>query len=189
MVAAPAATGACFVGTPSKEKRPTCLAATRDNAAKWGPAFVAFPLETAHVIAAVKFARKHNLCVSVLGTGHDFLNRHDGCPDGFLIRTTLMKTIDWDLADVKGFGWKDGNVRLGSGLTFDEVGSSASSNQRMLAEGWTHSVGVAGWHTGGGHGPFAGWAGLDVDNLLEADLHYYYFVFRICIMRTSYATF
>jgi hypothetical protein len=40
----------------------------------------------------------------------------------------------------------------------------------MIAEGWTHSVGVAGWSTGGGHGPFAGWAGLGVDNLLEVEL-------------------
>jgi ribonuclease T2 len=81
-----------------------------------------------------------------------------------------MKTIEWDLTDKKRFGWQDGNVRLGSGLTFAEVGHSAAKNKRMVAEGWTHSVGVAGWHTGGGHGPFAGWAGLGVDNLLEAEL-------------------
>jgi FAD/FMN-containing dehydrogenase len=159
VVTADAPTGQCFTGKLDDEKRPTCLAATRDNPARWGPAIVAFPLTAAHVVTSVNFARTHNLCVSVLGTGHDFLNRHDGCPDGMLIRTTLIKSIEWDLDDSRGFGSKAGTVRLGSGLTFSEIGRSASNNNRMIAEGWTHSVGVAGWSTGGGHGPFAGWAG------------------------------
>ena len=106
VVAADAPTGACFPGAASKESRATCLAATRNNPSQWGPAFVAFPATAEHVVAAVKFAAAHNLCVSVLGTGHDFLNRHDGCADGMLIRTTLLKTIEWDLADAHGFGWK-----------------------------------------------------------------------------------
>ena len=104
------------------ETRPACLASTRNNEAPWNPAIVVFPLTAAHVVASVTFARKHNLCVSVLGislsflllfspislvflsfishlshippfgtgTGHDFMNRHDGCPDGMLIRTTCM---------------------------------------------------------------------------------------------------
>jgi hypothetical protein len=140
VVTAPKPTGACFVGSPEKETRPTCLASTRDNAALWGPTFVVFPLSAEHVVTAVNFSRKHNLCVSVLGTGHEFLNRHDGCPDGLLIRTTLMKDIAWDLEDAHGFGWKDGNVRLGTGLTFSEIGKSASENGRIMAEGWTHTV-------------------------------------------------
>ena len=91
VVSAPAPTGPCFRKVVTDEHRPTCLAATRDNPAQWGPAFVVFPLVPEHVVRAIKFARTHNLCVSVLGTGHDFLNRHDGCPDGLLIRTTLLK--------------------------------------------------------------------------------------------------
>jgi hypothetical protein len=87
-----------------------------------------------------------------------------------LIRTTLIKSIEWDLNDLRGFGSKAGTVKIGSGLTFSEIGRSASDNNRIVAEGWTHSVGIAGWSTGGGHGPFAGWAGLGVDNLLEAEI-------------------
>ena len=205
-------TGQCFVGAADDEKRPTCLASTRNNEAPWGPAIVVFPLEADHVVTAVKFARHHNLCVSVLGTGyvacvrgtrppvrplsapnrlcgswrsrvspavrsrshrvptrralfalrrgpcvvvvrsHDYMNRHDGCPDGMLIRTTLLKTIEWDLDDTRGFGWKDGTVRVGSGHTFNEIGHSASDRDRMVASGWTRTVGVAGWSLGGGHG-------------------------------------
>eukprot|EP00937_MAST-01D_sp_MAST-1D-sp2_P004152 g4152.t1 len=171
VVVADGATGPCFAGaSPADETRPACLAATRDNPAQWGPAFVVFPLTAAHVVQAVLFARRHNLCVSVLGTGHDFVNRHDGCPDGLLIRTTLLKSIAFDLADARGFGWAGGSARLGSGLTFSEVARAASDRGRIVASGWTHSVGVAGWSLGGGHGPFAGWAGLGVDNVLEVEL-------------------
>jgi hypothetical protein len=81
LVVAGSPTGACFVGAnETLEARPACLASTRNNEAPWGPTIVAFPLTAAHVVAAVRFARAHNLCVSVLGTGHDFMNRHDGCP-------------------------------------------------------------------------------------------------------------
>jgi FAD/FMN-containing dehydrogenase len=41
----------------------------------WQPAFVAWPINEQQVQEAVKFARKHNLCIAVLSTGHDFLNR------------------------------------------------------------------------------------------------------------------
>ena len=167
LVVAEEPTGPCFAGTPANETRPTCLASTRNNEAQWGPAIVAFPLTTAHVVTAVRFAREHNLCLSVLGTGHDFMNRHDGCPDGFLIRTTLLKSIEWDMDDSRGEG---GTVRVGSGHTFNEIARSASDRNRIVASGWTPTVGVAGWSLGGGHGPFNGWAGLGVDNFVEAEI-------------------
>ena len=47
---------------------------------------------------------------------------------------------------------------------------AASDRNRIVASGWTRTVGVAGWSLGGGHGPFNNWAGLGVDNLLEAEL-------------------
>jgi hypothetical protein len=149
VVVADAPTGPCFVGSNvSLEKRPACLAATRNNEGRWNPAFVVFPLQAGHVVEAVNFARRHNLCVSVLGTGHDFMNRHDGCPDGFLIRTTLLKSIEWNLDDTR---WQTsaGTVRVGSGHTFSEVHRSASDHQRIVASGWTRTVGVAGWSLGG----------------------------------------
>lgn len=67
----------------------------------------------------------HNLCVSVAGTGHDFLNRHS-CKDGVFIRMSLFKNISWDLSDSRGLGNADGNVKLGSGLVWSEVHQSAA---------------------------------------------------------------
>jgi hypothetical protein len=57
----------------------------------------------------------------VAGTGHDFLNRHT-CENGFFIRTTLLKDIEWDLNNTKGFlHSKEGNVKFGAGIVFSEA--------------------------------------------------------------------
>ena len=105
----------------------------------------------------------------VAGTGHDFLNRHS-CENGVFIRTALLKNISWDLADSRGLGNADGNVKLGSGLVWDEVQKSASLNNRFVVTGWSPTVGVVGWSIGGGHGFMAPGYGLGVDNILEADI-------------------
>jgi ribonuclease T2 len=121
------------------------------------------------VQTAVRFAREHNLCISVAGTGHEFLNRHS-CEDGVFIRTSLLKDVTWDLTDSKGFGHADGNVKLGAGLVWSEAHKTAADNNRFVASGWAATVGVVGWSLGGGHGPFSPGKGLGVDNILEVDI-------------------
>jgi ribonuclease T2 len=68
------------------------------------------------------------------------------------------------------FGWAEGNIKLGSGLVWQEVQKIASENQRMVVTGWSATVGVIGWSIGGGHGPLAPSRGLGVDNILEIEL-------------------
>ena len=164
-------TGTCFL-PPSQPFAPTfCLTSVRNSPLEgWTPAFVAWPLSASHVQAVVNFATKHNLCISVAGTGHDFLNRHTSCDAGMLIRTSLMKNISWDLHDSRRLGAPDGSVRLGPGLVFHEVQSSAAQRGRFVSSGWALTVGVVGWSLGGGHGPLAPGAGLGVDNILEVEL-------------------
>jgi ribonuclease T2 len=152
-------TGSCIL--PSAND--FCKAAMRnDPAENWEPAFVVWPLTTAHVQLAVKFARMHQLCVSVAGTGHDFLNRHS-CNNGIMIRTSLLKDMDWTL---------DGVVKLGAGLTFSEVTHAGSLQEPsvFISTGWASTVGIAGWSTGGGHGPLAPSTGSGVDNVVEVEL-------------------
>ena len=56
---------------------PVLLVATRNNPLEnANPAFIVFPTNATQVAASVRFAVKHNLCIMVAGTGHDFLNRH-----------------------------------------------------------------------------------------------------------------
>jgi ribonuclease T2 len=74
------------------------------------------------------------------------------------------------LNDNFGFGWADGNIKLGSGLVWQEVQKVASENQRMVVTGWSATVGVIGWSIGGGHGPLVPSRGLGVDNILEIEL-------------------
>lgn len=128
-----------------------------------------WPVNSTQVQIALAFARKHDLCVSVAGTGHDFLNRHS-CDNGVFIRTSLFKDISWDLSDARGFGHADGNVKLGAGLVWAEVHKSAAENDRFIVSGWATTVGVIGWSVGGGHGPMAPGYGLGVDNILEVEV-------------------
>ena len=59
------------------EKRGVCVAATRNSPlSPNSPQIVVFALTASHVQAVVRFAAKHNICLAVAGTGHDFLNRH-----------------------------------------------------------------------------------------------------------------
>ena len=82
----------------------------------WGQRCRAFPLTAAHVQACVRFAVRHQLCVAVLGTGHDYVNRHS-CegPNSFLIRTTLLKGATWDLNDTRSLRSPAGSVQFGAG--------------------------------------------------------------------------
>jgi hypothetical protein len=68
----------------------------------------------------VRFAIEHNLCISVASTGHEMLRRHT-CKDGIMIKTTFLKTIEWDITDSKGFGHPEGNIKVGSGIVFSEI--------------------------------------------------------------------
>ena len=102
----------CFA-ISGQEKRPECLASVRNNPLnKWGAAFVVFALNASHVKAAVEFASKHQLCINVAGTGHDFINRHS-CPNGVMIRTTLMKGA--------AMNKKKDAIVFGSGMTCSEA--------------------------------------------------------------------
>jgi ribonuclease T2 len=152
--------GGCFA-TPGEE-RANCFYALRNNPLEsWQPSIVTFALNGADVQAAVAFAARHNLCVSVLGTGHDFMNRHS-CDGGILIRTTLLKGATFT-ADKRA-------VTLGAGMTFSEIAKETEAAGRLVSQGWGITVGVAGWSLGGGHGPFANALGMGADNIVSAEI-------------------
>mmetsp|Transcript_1443 Transcript_1443/g.3877 ORF Transcript_1443/g.3877 Transcript_1443/m.3877 type:complete len:567 (+) Transcript_1443:192-1892(+) len=142
-----------------------CNVSVRNNPLeRWAPGAVAWPLSVDHIRELIYFANAHDLCIMAAGTGHDFLNRHS-CPDGLFIRTSLMKSVVFDLDDSRGPG---GVVRLGPGLTFNEIQTASAQHGRYVSSGWANTVGIIGWSLGGGHGPFANHAGLGVDNIVEA---------------------
>ena len=137
----------------------------------WNPRIVVWPTTARQVQVAVRFARKHNLCVAVAGTGHDMLNRHSINNNGLWIRTSFLKEIDVDVDDEKrGFGHAEGNVLLGAGVVFDEALFALKDHNKMMPTGWCSTVGVVGWHLGGGHGPLAPNKGLGADQILAVEM-------------------
>ena len=160
----------CYESLTSSYDSSYCQAQIRNLPYEgWTPSLVAWPINSSQVSLCLKFALKHNLCVMVAGTGHDFMNRHS-CKNGIFIRTTFLKNIEWDLTDTKGYGNPDGNVKFGAGIVFSEAHQSAATMDRVISSGWASTVGVVGWSIGGGHGPFAPSLGLGVDNILEIQM-------------------
>ena len=71
------------------------------------------------MIETVKFAANHNLGISIFSTGHEFNDRNSGPADKtLLIRTTCLRSVDFDLDENNRFNHVDGVVRLGTGLTW-----------------------------------------------------------------------
>ena len=129
-----------------------------------------FPKTFKHVQYAVKFARKHNLCISVAGTGHDFNSRHSN-GNSLLIRTILMKSVDFDLSNRKRFSNADaGSVTFGPGIIWAEAYEYAERHRRVISGGGCPTVGVVGFSTVGRFGYLASEFGLGADNILEVEL-------------------
>ncbi|KAF5011135.1 hypothetical protein FDECE_2743 [Fusarium decemcellulare] len=149
-----------------------CRAAVHNNEYRnWNPFIVVFPLNERHIAAALTFAARHRLCIATAGTGHEY-NSRNSCPTGgLLIRTILLK----DKAFVPT--WSEdpalspaGAFRFGAGAVFAEMHAFSTKYDRAIASGWCSTVGMVGWHLGGGHGPFGPSMGLGVDNLLEVEV-------------------
>ncbi|KAK1980398.1 LOW QUALITY PROTEIN: hypothetical protein LZ30DRAFT_761233 [Colletotrichum cereale] len=167
---APVPTGSAFYGltddiTVWNIASDMCKAALRQNEYRnWNPFIVVFPLNERHVAAALT----HRLCIATAGTGHD----RNSCPTGgILIRTILLKdkpfmpTWDEDQALAPA-----GAFRFGAGSIFAEMHAFSAEHARVIASGWCSTVGMVGFHLGGGHGPFAPSMGLGVDNVLEIEV-------------------
>jgi len=79
-----------------------------------------------------------------------------------------MKNIEWDLSSSQDA--PNGKVKFGVGIVFSEAQKSASDHGCFISSGRCTTVGIVGWHIGGGRGFFAPGVGLGVDNILEAEL-------------------
>ena len=71
--------------------------------------FIVLARSVEDVQMAVKFAVKHDLALSVFGTGHEFQDRNAGkAPNGLLIRTICLRAVNIDLNPSNRFGHPDG---------------------------------------------------------------------------------
>lgn len=149
-----------------------CKAALHQNEYRdWNPFIVVFPLNERHVASALSFAVRHRLCISTSGSGHGY-NSRNSCPtSGILIRTILLKDkafiSKWEEDPVLA---PSGAFKFGAGAVFAEMHAFSKQYKRVIASGWCSTVGMVGFHLGGGHGPFAPSMGLGVDNVLEIEV-------------------
>ena len=95
------------------------------------------------------------MALSIYSTGHEFQDRNGAvAPNGLLIRTTCLRTVNVDLEPNNRFGHSDGIVRLGSGMTWGTskykmkgVHEIAMENGRVAVSGHAAEVGIIGRST------------------------------------------
>ena len=125
------------------------------------PAMIAGCTGAADVMAAVDFAREHDLLLSVKGGGHNFAGSAV-CEDGLMVDLSRMDSVRVD---------PDARIaRVGAGATWGDFDHEAGAFGLATTGGLVSSTGVAGLTLGGGQGYLARKHGLTIDNLVGADV-------------------
>ncbi|MGH9520931.1 MAG: FAD-binding oxidoreductase, partial [Terriglobales bacterium] len=129
---------------------------------------------TSDVVAAVNFARVHNLRLVVRGGGHGYQGTSNA-PDSLLIWTRRMNSVvlhDGFLAQgCKGKQTPQHAVTAGAGaLWTDAYEAVTTRGGRYVQGGGCRSVGVAGLVQGGGFGSWSKGYGTGAAGLLEAEI-------------------
>ena len=125
------------------------------------PALIARCTSPEDVVQAVKFARKHDLLVSIRGGGHNIAG-NAVCDDGLMIDLSLMKRVQ-----------VDPNARRATvepGCTLADFDAAAQAHGLATPLGINSTTGVAGLTLGGGFGWLSRKYGMTIDNLLSADV-------------------
>jgi len=125
------------------------------------PALIARCANTADVIAAVNFAREHDLLVAIRGGGHNGPGL-GVCDDGLVIDLAPMKGVRVDPVAR--------TVRAEGGATWADVDHATHAFGMATPSGVISTTGVGGLTLGGGIGHLTRKCGLTIDNLLEADI-------------------
>lgn len=125
------------------------------------PAIIVRCTGPADVIDAVKFAREHDLLVSVRGGGHNVAGT-SLCDDGMLIDLSLMKGVRVDP--------KAKTVRAQAGATLGDLDRETQVFGLALPSGIVTTTGIAGLTLGGGFGWLSRKYGLSCDNLISVDM-------------------
>ena len=125
------------------------------------PALIVRCKTTDDVVAALAFARRTHLEVSVRGGGHNVAGRAvaDG---GLMIDLALMKDIAIDPHRA--------TVSAAGGVLWGELNEAAAQHGLAVTGGVVSTTGIAGYTLGGGLGWLMAKYGLAADNLVEVEL-------------------
>ena len=125
------------------------------------PRLIARCADAADVIAALKFAREHNLPFSIRGGGHNAAGLGI-CDDGLVIDLSLIKYVRVDP--------KKRTVLAGGGALWGDVDHATHAFGLAVPAGILSTTGVGGLTLGGGIGHLTRQCGLTIDNLLAVDV-------------------
>lgn len=125
------------------------------------PALIIECSGTADVIYAVRFAKKHQLLISVRGAGHNIAGRalQD---DVLLIDLSHLRTVTVD-PDKK-------TLTASPGATLADVDHEAQAYGLAVPVGINSTTGIAGLTLGGGFGWLSRSLGMTIDNLLSVEV-------------------
>ena len=125
------------------------------------PRLIARCMGTADVVAAVRFARDHDLEIAIRGGGHNVAGTAV-CDDGIVIDLSAMRAVR---VDPKGRrAWVQG------GALWGDVDHETQVHGLATTGGIVSHTGVAGLTLGGGLGWLMRKHGLTVDNLVGVDV-------------------
>ncbi|MDG5774906.1 FAD-binding oxidoreductase [Haloarculaceae archaeon H-GB1-1] len=125
------------------------------------PVLIAQCAGTADVISAVRFAKEHDIPISVKGGGHNIAGRAVE-DDALMIDLSPMKSVRVD-PNAK-------TARVEPGVVLNELDHETQAFGLATPAGYNSTTGVAGLTLGGGWGWLSRKHGLTVDNLLSADV-------------------
>jgi FAD/FMN-containing dehydrogenase len=125
------------------------------------PCLIARCIGTADVVAAVRFARDHDLEIAIRGGGHNVAGTAI-CNDGIVVDLSAMRAVRVDPANRRA--WVQG------GALWGDVDHETQPHGLATTGGIVSHTGVAGLTLGGGVGWLMRRYGLTVDNLVAADV-------------------
>lgn len=125
------------------------------------PALIARCAGAADVVQSVKFAREHDLAVSIRGGGHGIAG-NAVAEDGLMIDLSPMKGMRVD--PMRRRAWSQAGLKLG------EFDREAQAFGLATTLGVATDTGIAGLTLGGGYGWLDGKYGLACDNVLSVDI-------------------
>jgi FAD/FMN-containing dehydrogenase len=126
------------------------------------PAVVVRVANSNDIVAAIRFARDHQLVLSVRSGGHSGagLSTNDS---GLVIDVTHLDTVEVIDADAR-------IVRVGAGAQWGNVAKELGAHGLAVSSGDTRTVGVSGLTLGGGIGWMVRGHGLALDNVVAIEL-------------------
>ncbi len=125
------------------------------------PAFVVRSRGVSDVIAAVNFARDHDLPLAVRGGGHNIAG-NAVCDDGLMLDLSAMRSVRVDP--------EERTARVEPGATLADFDHETQAFGLATPLGINSTTGIAGLTLGGGFGWLTRTYGMTVDNLRSVDI-------------------